>query len=54
MTFINTSDNIQNRVLPYLDVTHHLSIKMTYVFQLGPCLSSNFQCKTLAEKEKRF
>ena len=40
-------------MLPYLDVTHHLAYRpMTYVFQLGPCLSSNIQCKTLAEKKK--
>ena len=52
MTFIKNFNNIQNRVLPFSVVTHHLSIKMTYVFQLGPCLSSNFQCKTLAEKKK--
>ena len=25
---------------------------MTYVIQLGTCLSFNFQCKTLAEKKK--
>ena len=49
MTFINNFNNIQNRVLPFSVV---ISIKMTYVFQLGPFLSSNFQCKTLAEKKK--
>ena len=40
MTFINNSDNIRNSILPY------------YVLQLGPFLSFNFQCKTLAEKKK--
>ena len=52
ITFINNSDSIRNSMLPYLDVTHHLSTKMTYIIQLVTCLSFNFQCKTLAEKKK--
>ena len=52
MTFINNSDSIRNSMLPYLDVTHRLSTKMTYIIQLCTYLSFNFQCKTLAEKKK--